>query len=72
VVAEAGRLYLPARRVAAKLRYRSAAVPATVTETADGFSLDLDEPVTGIARGQVAVLYAGDVVAGAGIITAAE
>ncbi len=72
VVAEEGRLYVPARRVAARLRHRSTGVPATVSQTGGGFSLELDEPAMGIARGQVAVLYGADVVVGAGVITAAE
>ena len=72
VVADGGRLYVPARRVAARLRHRSAAVAATVSETDGGFSLELDEPVTGVARGQVAVIYAGELVVGAGVITTAE
>jgi tRNA-uridine 2-sulfurtransferase len=64
-----GRLYVPATRVAAKLRYRSPAVPATVEETASGFRLTLDEPAYGVARGQAAVLYDGDAVVGAGLVT---
>ena len=35
---------------------------------ADGFTLDLDEPVAGIAPGQTAVLYDDDAVVGAGVI----
>ncbi len=50
-----------------KVRYRSEAVAATVTETADGFALDLAEPVFGVARGQFAVLYDDDAVVGAGV-----
>ncbi len=64
-----GRLYAPVTRVEAKLRYRSAAVPATVSETADGFELELDEPAYGVARGQAAVLYEGDVVVGCGTVS---
>ena len=64
-----GRMYVPARRVKAKLRYRQTAVWATVTPVAGGgFALDLDEPVEGVAPGQAAVLYDGDVVVGAGTI----
>jgi tRNA-specific 2-thiouridylase len=64
-----GRMYVPARRVKAKLRYRQSAVWATVTPVAGGgFALDLDEPVEGIAPGQAAVLYDGDAVVGAGTI----
>jgi tRNA-specific 2-thiouridylase len=64
----AGRLYVPAARVQAKLRYRSPAVAATVEECSDGFSLALDEPAFGIAPGQAAVLYEAEAVVGAGII----
>jgi tRNA-specific 2-thiouridylase len=68
-VSARGRLYAPATRVTAKLRYRSPATSATVEETASGFKLRLDEPAFGVARGQAAVLYDGDVVVGSGLIT---
>jgi tRNA-specific 2-thiouridylase len=64
-----GRLFAPAVRVSAKLRYRSPALPATVEATAHGFELQLDEPAYGVARGQAAVLYDGDVVVGSGLVT---
>ncbi len=67
-----GRLHAPARRVQAKLRYRTAPVWATVRPEDDGFTLDLDEPVAGIAPGQTAVLYADDAVVGSGTIAPAE
>ncbi|HZS29729.1 MAG TPA: tRNA methyl transferase PRC-barrel domain-containing protein, partial [Gaiellaceae bacterium] len=67
-----GRLYAGAERVEAKLRYRSPAVAARVEPTAGGFRLRLDEPVHGVATGQAAVLYDGDVVVGHGTITAAD
>jgi tRNA-uridine 2-sulfurtransferase len=67
-----GRLRAPARRVEAKLRYRSAALPATVTPAADGFALQLDEPAFGVAKGQVAVLYDDDAVVGSGVIRSAS
>jgi tRNA-specific 2-thiouridylase len=67
-----GRLYLPVERAEAKLRYRSEAVPATVSDTEDGFELELDEPAYGIARGQAAVLYEGDAVVGCGAVTSAS
>jgi tRNA-uridine 2-sulfurtransferase len=70
-VAAKGRLFVPARRVTAKLRYRSPAVAATVEQTASGFRLTLDEPAYGVARGQAAVLYDGDVVVGSGLVTSA-
>ncbi|HEU0336552.1 MAG TPA: aminomethyltransferase beta-barrel domain-containing protein, partial [Gaiellaceae bacterium] len=67
-----GELYVPVRRVHAKLRYRSSPVPARVTTTAAGFALELAEPVDAVAPGQVAALYVGDAVVGAGIVAAAE
>ena len=66
-----GRLYTPVGRVTAKLRYRSPAVGAVVDPTASGFRLMLDEPAYGVARGQAAVLYDGDVVVGSGLVTSA-
>ena len=70
-VSARGRLYVPASRVTAKLRYRSPAVGATVEQTAAGFRLQLDEPAYGVARGQAAVLYDGDTVVGSGLVTSA-
>ena len=66
-----GRLFAPATAVSAKLRYRSPAVGATVEPTASGFRLRLHEPAYGVAQGQAAVLYDGDVVVGAGWVTSA-
>src|SRR5205823_5099755 len=43
-VEASGRLYLPVGHAAAKLRYRSDAVPARVEATADGFRLELEAP----------------------------
>jgi tRNA-specific 2-thiouridylase len=63
-----GALYADVTRADAKLRYRSEAVPATVSRTPDGFELELDEPAYGVARGQAAVLYEGDAVVGCGLI----
>jgi tRNA-specific 2-thiouridylase len=63
-----GHLYVPVEQVDAKLRYRSDAVPARVHPTADGFRLELAQPVYGVAAGQAAVLYQEGVVVGAGII----
>ncbi len=70
-VSARGRLFTTAGRVDAKLRYRSPAVAATVEPTEAGFSLRLDEPAYGVARGQAAVLYDGDVVVGSGLVTSA-
>jgi tRNA-specific 2-thiouridylase len=65
-----GRLYVGVERVEAKLRYRSAAVTATVEPQEGGFGLELDEPVYGVAPGQAAVLYEDGAVVGAGVVTA--
>ena len=64
-----GRLFAGASNVTAKLRYRSPAVAASVEPTDAGFRLRLDEPAYGVARGQAAVLYDGDLVVGSGLIT---
>jgi tRNA-specific 2-thiouridylase len=64
-----GRLFVPAERVEAKLRYRTRAVSARVEASARSFRLELDEPVYGVARGQTAVLYEDDAVVGAGVIS---
>ncbi|MDX6511349.1 MAG: tRNA-uridine 2-sulfurtransferase [Gaiellaceae bacterium] len=71
-VSASGALHVQAERVEAKLRYRSPTVWARVTSTADGFELDLDEPAYGVAPGQAAVLYEGDAIVGAGVVTSAS
>jgi tRNA-uridine 2-sulfurtransferase len=67
-VLASGRLFTSVTRGDAKLRYRSPAVPAEVSASGRGFRLDFDEPVYGVARGQTAVVYDGDVVVGSGVI----
>lgn len=64
-----GRLHDPVTTVEAKLRYRSPAVGADVTPTADGFTLELHQEVEAVAPGQIAVLYDDDVVVGVGVIS---
>jgi tRNA-uridine 2-sulfurtransferase len=64
-----GRLYAEVRRADAKLRYRSAPLPATVEPRDGGFLLQLDEPAYGVAPGQAAVLYDDGVVVGAGLVS---
>jgi len=64
-----GCLYVPISRGEAKLRYGSPPVLASVLAARGGFSLELEEPVHAVARGQVAVVYDDDAVVGAGIIT---
>jgi tRNA-specific 2-thiouridylase len=68
-VVATGRLFVPAERVDAKLRYRTPAVPARVEAGARSFRLELEEPVYGVAPGQTAVLYEGDAVVGSGVIS---
>ncbi|HET8893193.1 MAG TPA: tRNA 2-thiouridine(34) synthase MnmA [Gaiellaceae bacterium] len=68
-VEASGPLYVDVDRAEAKLRYRSPATGAYVTATTDGFALELDDPVCGVASGQAAVLYEGDAVVGCGTIT---
>jgi len=67
-----GHLHADIARAEVKLRYRSPAVGATVEATARGFRLHLDEPAYGVAPGQAAVLYDGDLVVGYGAITSAH
>ena len=67
-----GRMYVPVERADAKLRYRSAPVPSTVRVENGGFTLDLENPACGVATGQVAALYDGDAVVGAGVVTHAS
>jgi tRNA-uridine 2-sulfurtransferase len=65
-----GDLYVPVERAQVKLRYRSDPVPARIHQHEGGFRLELDRPAYGVAPGQAAVLYTGDVVVGAGLIEA--
>jgi tRNA-specific 2-thiouridylase len=69
IVNARGRLYADVTQVDAKLRYRSQPVAATVEPDEHGFRLQLDEPAYGVAPGQAAVLYEGDIVVGAGLVT---
>jgi tRNA-specific 2-thiouridylase len=71
-VEASGRLYVDVDRAEVKLRYRSPAVSADVEQTEHGFRLHLDEPAFGVARGQAAVLYDGDVVVGSGLVTSSS
>jgi tRNA-uridine 2-sulfurtransferase len=71
-VSASGRLYVPVERAEVKVRYRSPAIAADVESTARGFRLRLDEPAYGVARGQTAVLYEGDVVVGSGLVSSSS
>ena len=57
-------------RARAKLRYTAKPADCTVTVTADGAELTFDEPQRAVTPGQTAVLYDGELVLGAGCITA--
>jgi tRNA-specific 2-thiouridylase len=63
-----GRLHVAVERAEVKLRYRAEPAGAQVQATPDGFRLLLEQPSYGVAPGQAAVLYDGDVVVGAGVI----
>ena len=65
---EPGVLHTNDVRGEAKLRYRSPAVAASVTAAGAGFALELDQPVEGVAPGQLAAIYVDDAVVGAGTI----
>ncbi len=67
-----GELYVPVERADVKLRYGSSPVASRIVPTAGGFSVELDEPAFGVARGQVAVAYVEDAVVGAGLISGAD
>jgi tRNA-specific 2-thiouridylase len=67
-----GTLFVDVERADVKLRYRSPAVCGSVEPLARGFRVRLDEPVHGVATGQGAVLYEGDVVVGAGRVTSSR
>jgi tRNA-specific 2-thiouridylase len=68
----AGVLHVPVDRAGAKLRYRSAAIPARVLPRPDGFALELEQPSYGVAPGQLAVLYDEDgAVVGCGLVSSA-
>jgi len=59
-------------RVKAKIRYRSADVPAIATTDADGcVRIEFDEPQRAVSPGQAVVLYDGDAVVGGATIVRA-
>jgi tRNA-specific 2-thiouridylase len=74
VQVRAARLHRPGARVdRVRLRYRSEPLPARVAEELPagrhrGLSIELAEPATGVAPGQLACLMDGDVIVGWGTI----
>ncbi|HSO02014.1 MAG TPA: tRNA methyl transferase PRC-barrel domain-containing protein, partial [Gaiellaceae bacterium] len=71
-VTATGVLHVPVDRAHAKLRYRSAAIPAQVRSTVDGFALQLEQPSYGVAPGQIAALYDDEgAVVGCGVVSSA-
>jgi tRNA-specific 2-thiouridylase len=67
-----GRLYVGVERAEVKVRYRSPACAARVDARPRGFELVLDEPAYGVAKGQAAVLYEGEVVVGCGLVSSVD
>lgn len=58
-------------RCTAKIRYRQADQPCTVTSTTDGFRVDFDTPQRAVTPGQSVVFYRDDCCLGGGVIEAA-
>ncbi len=56
------------RRLSVKVRYRAAAVAATLEHDGSGYILRFHDPQEAVAPGQAAVMYAGDEVVGGGTI----
>ncbi|HHS92447.1 MAG TPA: tRNA 2-thiouridine(34) synthase MnmA, partial [Campylobacterales bacterium] len=52
-----------------KVRYRTKGIPCKVRLDGDTGSVELSEPVFGLAYGQVAVFYEDDKVIGSGVIS---
>ncbi|MEX2236829.1 MAG: tRNA 2-thiouridine(34) synthase MnmA [Dehalococcoidia bacterium] len=59
-------------RFNARLRYRGAAAPATLSHESGSWRLDFDRPQRAVSPGQAAVFYDGDEVIGGGIIRSAR
>ncbi len=55
-----------------QVRAHGAPVPGVVTATADSVSVELDEPLTGVAPGQAIVYYDGGRVVGSATISSAR
>lgn len=55
-------------RAEVQIRYKTTPAPSTVTPTEDGFRIDFDEGQFAASPGQVAAVYAGDVLVAGGVI----
>ena len=62
----------PADSVAAKTRYRQSDADCVLSFDATGFALAFEQPQWAVTPGQSAVLYAGEVCLGGGVIAAAS
>jgi tRNA-specific 2-thiouridylase len=62
----------PAGCYAAKTRYRQADAPCTFAAQGQAFALDFDAPQWAVTPGQSAVLYAGEVCLGGGVIASSD
>jgi tRNA-specific 2-thiouridylase len=60
------------RRLTAKVRYRQADQPCTLSLTSSGYQVTFDEPQRAVTPGQSVVFYDGDVCLGGGVIEAAK
>jgi len=58
--------------VAAQVRYRQGALPAIARVHGDRLALTFREPLAGVAPGQAAVCYNGEVVLGGGVVEEAR
>jgi tRNA-specific 2-thiouridylase len=59
-------------RLTAKVRYRQADQPCTLSLTSSGYHVTFDEPQRAVTPGQSVVFYDGEVCLGGGVIEAAE
>lgn len=55
-------------QVTARIRYKSPAVPATISLSGNNLSLNFSQPVWGVTPGQSLVIYKDDLLVGGGII----
>jgi tRNA-specific 2-thiouridylase len=58
----------PGDHCSVQVRYRSRAIPASVSQVTGRLTLTLDSPARAITPGQSGVLYRGEMVLGGGVI----